>query len=161
MSARRLILVALALGACGEGAMVDVDKNDVVGYEDWKRVDVWGPVGGHGDSYRIIYANNIAEQRISAGGGRWPDGAVIVKEIRDRDGDDPGDLRYIGVMRRMTEGDAPDGAELHRTLEGSDSGWLFTYLADDIDSDEEYRESCWSDCHVAAPFGGAFLDYAE
>ena len=160
MRSRALLLVA-ALAGCGEGTMVDVDKNDVVGYDDWKRVDVWGDVGGHGDSYRIIYANNVAEQRISAGDGRWPPGSVIVKEIHDRDGDEPGDLRYIGVMRQLTDGETPDGAELHRTLSSADTGWLFTYLGGDIDSDEEYRESCWSECHVAAPYSGAFLDYSE
>jgi hypothetical protein len=53
-------------------------------------------------------------------------------------------------MRKLAE--APPGGEL-------DEGWLFTYLGEDIRSDEEYRATCWSSCHAAAPYDGLFLDY--
>ena len=150
----------LALAAC-EGTIIDIDKDDLVGYEDWKRVDAVGEVPGHGDSYRIIYANETAEDRVSEFDGEWGPGTVIVKEIRERDGDQPGDVRYLGIMRFLDRGDTPDGAELFNLLEDEPYGWLFTYLDQDIDSDEEYRASCWNDCHVAAPYAGAFLNYAE
>jgi hypothetical protein len=152
-----LLSAAIALAAgCGEGTMIDIDKGDVEDYQDWDRIDVWGAVGGHGDSYRIIYANPKADNDTFDG---VPEpGTVLVKEVHERDGDEPGDLRYIAVMRWINESDTPDGAELQR-LVPREYGWLFTYLADDIDSDEEYRESCWSECHVAAPYGGLFFDY--
>ena len=158
-----MLLAALAAAACGD-PVVDVDKGELLGYEDWKRVDVWGEVGGHGDTYRIIYANDVAEDRYSNNNGdpgEWKPGAILIKEIRDRDGDEPGDLRYIGIMRRIVDGLEPDGAELHRINPLGSSGWLFTQLDGDIESDEVYRESCWSECHVSAPYGGAFLDYAR
>ena len=153
---RVLLAAMLALAACGEGTLIEIDKTDVEDYQDWRRIDTWGAVGGHGDTYRIIYANPAAG-RDDFEAVPTP-GSVMVKEVHDRDGDEPGDLRYIAVMRWMNESDTPDGAELQRLIL-SENGWLFTYLEDDIDSDEEYRESCWTECHVAAPYAGAFLDY--
>lgn len=148
----------LALVGCGQPVIVDVDKSELDDYQDWYRVDVTGEVGGHGDSYRIVFANPEALSRTD---GAWNTGTIIVKEIRDRDGDGPGDLRYIGIMRLLDNGDTPDGAELHNIIKEKSDGWLFTYLDVDIDSDEEYRESCWNDCHVASPYAGAFLDYTD
>jgi hypothetical protein len=156
----RVLLVLLALAGCHEGTVIDVDKTALEDYQDWKRVDAVGEVPGHGDTYRIIYANPDAEDRLEMN-GFWSPATIIVKEIHDRDGDQPGDLRYIGIMRQMDESETPDGAELHRTLPKASYGWLFTYLEGDIESDEEYRESCWSECHVAAPYSGAFLDYSR
>lgn len=156
---KRLALVLLLAGACGEGTIVDIEPvpSD---YTDWYRVDATGPIPGHGDSYRIIHANDLArERRDDSNAYDYPVGSIIVKEIHARDGDQPGDLRYIGVMRFLGSGEAPSGAEL-KHLSGS-GGWLFTYLADGIDSDEEYRSSCWDECHVAAPMNGAFLDFGQ
>ena len=150
-------LLALAAG-CGEGTVIEVDPipADV---EDWYRVDTTGAIPGHGDSYRIIYAND--EARLRTQSGTYPGGSIIVKEVRhfDASGEGPGDLRYYGIMRKL--GDAPDGAELHAASPLDSNGWLFTYLGAGEGAEEEYRESCWSSCHVAAPIDGAFLDYGE
>jgi hypothetical protein len=146
-----LTRLALALGAglAGCGAPVVEPEPIPDDYVDWYRVDATGRVAGHGDSYRIIYVNEVGTG--FPGSGRYGEGTVIVKEIRDRDGDEPGALRYLAVMRKLAE--PPDGGELQ-------GGWLFTYLGS-IDSAEENRPSCWDRCHQAAPIDGAFLDYGQ
>jgi hypothetical protein len=164
---RLLPLLALA---CSSGTVVDVEPVPA-DYTDWYRIDVTGEVPGHGDTYRIIYANDdarlfgqtIVVDRPSGPSllhyDDYPNGSIIVKEIHERDGDQPGDLKYIGVMRMLGSGDTPSGADL-KSLSGT-GGWLFTYLADGIDSDEEYRSSCWDECHVSSPYGGPFYNYGE
>lgn len=143
-------LVALALllvAACGEA----VSPEPLGDYTTWKRVDTYGELPGHGDSYRIIYINDVA---LTYAGGAHPEGSVIVKEVRHRAGprgDQPGDLRYLAIMRRL--GPAPLALE-------DEAGWLFTQ-AREIGGDEEYRSLCWNRCHVAAPYAGAFLDYGK
>jgi Cytochrome P460 len=124
-------------------------------YTDWYRVDSVGEVPGHGDSYRIIYVNDVGTE--FDGEGFYDPGTVIVKEIRERNGDEAGDINYIGIMRKLVG--APDGGDLH----GYDpaAGWLFTYLADDIGSDEHNPSFCWEDCHRAAPIDGTFFDYGQ
>jgi hypothetical protein len=153
-----LALTLLLAAACG-GTVIEVDPvpDD---YTEWYSVVATGAVPGHGDSYRIIYANDQARQR-GNGISEYAPGSILVKEIYSREGDGPGSLRYLGVMRKLDPGldIVPEGAELHFPNEVVSYGWLFTYLADDIDSDEEYRSSCWGDCHQAAPIDGAFLDY--
>ncbi|HEU5058507.1 MAG TPA: cytochrome P460 family protein [Kofleriaceae bacterium] len=158
---KSLAAILLLLVGCGP-TVVDPDAVDplfAVGaeYQDWYRVDTTEPVPGHGDTYRIIYANELAREESNT---TYERGSIIVKEVHDRDGDQPGALRYIGVMRYMAQSEAPDGVELGRPTELPPlAGWLFTYLPESIESDEEYRSSCWDECHVAAPEGGAFLDF--
>ena len=158
------LLCALILASGCGSTVVDPDSVDplfAVGpeYEGWFRVDSTGPVPGHGDSYRIIYANETARMPSNT---VYERGSIIVKEVRELDGDQPGAIRYLGVMRFMVQEESPDGVELGRPTEFEpEAGWLFTYLAEDIESDEEYRSSCWDECHQAAPIGGAFYDYGE
>jgi hypothetical protein len=144
---RAWLAALLAVGACGEGKTVEPDAIPA-SYTDWYRVDTTGAVPGHGDTHRIIYANETA--RSFSGTGSYANGTIIVKEVRDRDGDQPGALRYIAVMRKL--GSAPSGGELQ-------DGWLFTYLAESVESAEENRPSCYDTCHVVAPIDNAFLDY--
>ncbi len=152
--AAHVVLAALAacatfstFAACGEA----VDPEPLGDYTTWKRVDLYGELPGHGDSYRIIYLNDVA---LSYAGGLHPEGSVIVKEVRHRAGargDQPGDLRYIAIMRRL--GPAPIGDD-------DEAGWLFTQTPE-IGGSEEYRSLCWNRCHAAAPYAGAFLDYGK
>ena len=163
-----LFLLVAAAAGCSEGTVVEVEPIPA-DYTDWYRVDSVGPVPGHGDSYRIIYANETARlfgTIIGEGNDQelvyiYPEGSIIVKEVRERDGDQPGDINYVAVMRMLNFNDVPDGADLDEPTDLRSYGWLFTYLADDINSDEEYRSSCWDECHAAAPFAGAFYDYGE
>jgi len=163
---KRLACLLLLAGACGP-TVVDPDAVDPafavgVEYQDWYRVDATGEVPGHGDTYRIIYVNDVALQRGTEVSEYYYDrGSIIVKEVHELDGDQPGPIKYLGVMRMMALSEAPDGVELGQPATKKDSGWLFTYLADDIDSDEEYRSSCWDQCHVAAPIAGTFYDYGQ
>jgi len=161
---KRIALLLLAAGACSSSTVVDVEPVPA-DYTDWYRLDATGAVPGHGDSYRIIYANDVArtfgtiidDEYVY----RYPQGSIIVKEVHELDGDQPGAIKYLGVMRMLNFDEVPSGAELGKASDKGSYGWLFTYLADDIDSDEEYRASCWDECHVASPYGGAFYDYGE
>jgi hypothetical protein len=142
---RALPLLAAAALACGT---IDADElAPIAGYQDWHRIDFAGPLPGHGESYRILYVNDVG--RSYPGSGRYLEGTVLVKEIRRLDGDAPGDLRYTAIMRKV--GDAPVSA----TVEG---GWVFSYLGG---SDERRFSSCWSGCHAQAPFDGAWYAYGE
>ena len=164
-----LMLLVVVAGACSEGTVVEVEPVPA-DYADWFRIEAAGPVPGHGDSHRIIYANDLALLRGQTVRSptnpdqllrydTYPVGTIIVKEVHERDGDQPGGLRYIGVMRMLDQSDVPSGAELHKLTGGI--GWLFTYLSDGIDGSEEYRSSCWDECHVAAPIDGAFYDFGQ
>jgi hypothetical protein len=139
-----LALLALVVAGCGE----TVTPEPLGDYTTWKRIDTYGKIPGHGDSYRIIYANEVA---LSYAGGGYPEGSIIVKEIRKRRGQEPGDLSYLAIMRRI--GPAPIGIE-------DEAGWLFTQ-ADKPGSEEVYKSLCWNRCHVASPNAGAFLDYSK
>ncbi len=139
-------LVSL-IAACGES----VSPDPLGDYTSWKRIDTYGELPGHGDSYRAIYINDVA---LTYAGGAYPEGSVIVKEIRERAGDrgdQPGDLSYIAIMRRI--GPAPLALD-------DEAGWLFTQ-ASEAGADEEYLSLCWNRCHVTAPHAGAFLDYGK
>ncbi|HEY8144362.1 MAG TPA: hypothetical protein VIG06_16890, partial [Kofleriaceae bacterium] len=54
-----LALIAGAF-ACGGSKVVEPDPVPA-DYTSWSRVDTTAPVPGHGDTYRIIYSNQIAE----------------------------------------------------------------------------------------------------
>jgi len=143
-------LAGLVLGACFPS--VEIDPNElpanvsIEGYEQWSSFEVDGPAPGHGETQRILFRNDVA--RAYAHGGFYPDGTVIVKEIRDPVTDDElGDLRYLAIMRRID--DPPDGVP-------TDEGWLFTDLRD---GSEVQKELCWASCHRQAPYQGAFFDH--
>ena len=148
-------MCALVLAAaCGEA--IDKDKVNgmypIDGYETWWKLEVYGPVPGHGDTYRIIYVNDVG--RAYPHGGRYAVGTVIVKEIRDlMEPAAPGDLRYRAIMRKVGE-DAEDvGAPV-------DGGWIFSDLrGDDVGGDEKYFDLCWEQCHVQGRWDGAWFDY--
>lgn len=144
-----LALAACMLAACG-GEVVDTTGVPALyGYEGWHRVDSTGPVAGHGDSYRIIYANDAAREYGHAGSYRI--GSILVKEIRELQGGLPGDVKYYAVMRKLRE--APPGGKL-------EGGWLFTMLTD-LDGDETQGVTCWHECHAQAPVDGAWFDYGQ
>lgn len=144
----RTALIALLLCGCFSEVDVEISPEEYEAFGD--PIVVVGEAPGHGDSYRVIYAN--AEARSYSGAGLYPVGTVIVKEIYRRDGDSMGDFRYIGVMRKLEE--APDGGEL-------DDGWLFTYKGDRDDPAETHRPRCWRTCHQNAPFDGTFLNFSS
>ena len=106
---------ALALSVLLSGCFTEVDLV-LEDYTDWFSITTIGEAPGHSDSFRVIYAND--EARSYSGLGQYPNGTIIVKEIYRRDGDQMGDFRYLGIMRKLSE--APAGVEL-------DNGWLFTY----------------------------------
>lgn len=140
----RAIALALVVAA---GCFPEVDLELPEGYEGWHRVDALGPLPAHGDTYRIIYVNDVA--RTWTGAGPYPDGSILIKEVYHRDGDQPAGLSYLAAMRRLER--APDGAELHE-------GWLYTYIGEE-GAAEEYRARCYQRCHASAPYDGPFLDY--
>jgi len=153
MTSRAVVLAALvaitgAVAGCGDA----VQPDPIGDYTAWYKVETWGNVPGHGDSYRIIYANDVAR---TYRGGQYPEGTILVKEVYDRagtaDAPAPGKLQYVAIMRRL--GAAPEAY----TDEG---GWLFT-ATDKPGGDETHYGYCWNACHAAAPYSGAWLDYSR
>jgi hypothetical protein len=140
---RILAVIVLAAG-CGDVVTPTPLPDD---YTTWSRIDTYGEVPGHGDTYRVIYVNDAA---------RAPDGlrndldAVLVKEVRDNLDGEPGDLQYLAIMRKVRAG-------YSREDEG---GWLFTQT-DAPGGEEVHLDLCWNRCHVQAPFAGVWLDYSQ
>jgi len=143
------LLALLAAAGCGE-AVDTTGLPPVVGYDQWYRLDVTGDVPGHGDTYRIIFVNDVGRAYPHA--GKYRPGTVLVKEIHDLDGDQPGALRYVAIMRKLAE-DQQAGLPV-------DDGWLFT-SSDAPLGDETSFDYCWQRCHRAAPYAGAWYDYGE
>lgn len=145
-----IVSVGAVLLCAGCPATVDTSASPIDDYESWYRIDATGVVPGHGDSYRVIYANDVARSFTHT--GRYPIGSVIVKEIRKlTDEDGPGDLRYLGVMRKL--GSPPPGGEIQ-------GGWQFTIVGE-LGDPEKQGATCWDRCHVQAPIDGAWLDYGR
>ena len=104
---------------------------------------VTGAVSGHGDTYRIIYFNDLARTFNHA--GRYPVGTVMVKEIYDHEG---GKLLEINAMRKV---DAV-------TVSTDGGGWLFT----DVEGKSEKSfATCFATCHKQAPYDAAWFDYGD
>ena len=75
------IALSLLIPGCGE--TVDVaGLPSTDGHTEWDSFELEGPAPGHGDTFRIIYTNDLA--RSYTGAGAYPDGSVIVKEILER-----------------------------------------------------------------------------
>jgi hypothetical protein len=141
-------LPLMLLAACG----IEVDVEPVVGYESWGTpIIVTGEAPGHADSYRAIYLNDLARDGTQSFLLGYQEGSIIVKEIRDNNDGQPGDLRYIAVMRRI--------GTISKSFENK-GGWLYT-MASDASATEKEFDFCWSRCHVAAPYNGAWYDYRE
>lgn len=140
------VLFLVFLCACKE----PIDDRLVDDYTTWKRIDVVGTAPGHGDTYRIIYVDDVAADPLQDFTLGAQPGATIVKEIRDNDGGTPGALRYLAIMRRLER--APIGEP--------EGGWLFS-RAGEPGGAETHQDLCWARCHVAAPFNGAWYDYRD
>lgn len=136
-----LAMLCLAGAACTDA----VSPPELGDYTSWYRVETSGNVPGHGDSYRIIYVNDVARTR-----GTTERDAVLVKEVHDNDQGQPGALQVIEIMRKLEPGTAPD----------NDGGWLFTQMPSPGAS-EVHLDLCWSRCHVQAPYAGAWFDYTK
>lgn len=135
----RLALAALLFAGCGE----EVTPPDLGDYQSWHRVDTFGEIPGHGDTYRIIYVNDIARTS-----GTMERDATLVKEVHENNNGQPGALRIIEIMRKVIPGTDP----------GNDGGWLFTQLEDGTEVQQDF---CWSRCHRQAPYAGAWFDYTK
>lgn len=145
----KLFALLVILSACADE---QADVPALGDYTQWKRIDTYGNAPGHGDTYRIIYANDIAEKYLmpqpQSPERGYADGTVFVKEVYDREGDGPGSLRVIEIMRRIG------------SSTGDQIGWVFT-AASTPGGSETVRDFCWRRCHQAAPFDGAWLDYSK
>lgn len=148
------ILFALCVAGCfpevDTGGLEPIDD-----YRDWYQIETSGAISGHGDSIRAIYVNDTALERQTP---EYPSGSVLIKEVYDNDGGQRGSLEYFALMRKLTEGEEPDGAKLRGSR--FSVGWMFTMIdGSDINGTEVYFDRCWTSCHVAAPFDGTFIDY--
>ncbi|MBP6629674.1 MAG: hypothetical protein KBG28_20355 [Kofleriaceae bacterium] len=149
MSRRLVGPAALLAAACGT-AVAPEPTGD---YTSWPvRLETYGPAPGHGDTYRVIYANDVAAISPPGDYGPLADAgmtAVVVKEVRDNVNNTPGPLRYLAIMRKQagTDGDPTQGL------------WLFT-RAETPGGAEVQHDFCWDRCHVSAPLFGVWLDYS-
>jgi hypothetical protein len=147
---RQFLSLSLIIGtALLVGCNEPVTPEPLGDYTTWKRFDVTGNAPGHSDSYRVIYINDLASDPgwdLYLG---YQEGSVIVKEVRDYHTGAPGDLRYVAIMRRI-------GAIT--TAFENEGGWLFSESSEPGGS-ETHAGFCWSRCHVAAPYNGAWYDY--
>lgn len=141
---RGLALAAVLLAACADPVSPPPLPDD---YTTWARVDTYGEIPGHGDTYRIIYVNEAARAQ---DGLRDDLDSILVKEVRDNLDGEPGDLRYLAIMRKVRVGYSHE----------DEGGWLFTE-AETPGGDEAHRDLCWNRCHVQAPFAGVWLDYTQ
>ena len=130
---------------------VAVNPEPLGDYTTWKRFDVTGEAPGHGDTYRIIYVNDIAADPASPLYVGYPEGSIVVKEIHSNDGGEPGALKYVAIMRRIGTVD---------TAFQNQGGWLFSE-SDVPNGSEKHSDTCWNRCHVAAPYNGAWYDYRK
>jgi hypothetical protein len=138
---KSLVLACALLVGCGD----EVSPPDLGDYQSWHRVDTFGNIPGHGDSYRIIYVNDIARTN-----GTTERDATLVKEVHENNNGVPGALRIIEIMRKITPGTDPE----------DEGGWLFTQMPD-AGGGEVHRDLCWSRCHRQAPYAGAWFDYTK
>jgi hypothetical protein len=147
-----IALPLVALAACISNA-VD-DRIDPSEYQAWsKKIETYGELPGHGgDSYRIIYANPIAQ---TFAGGHYPEGSILVKEVHalttTSGAPAAGALQSVAIMRRLPG--TPEGLD-------DEGGWLFTETSTPGGSETHYAY-CWESCHVAGPYQGAWFDYSK
>jgi len=140
-----LPLLLIAAAGCSESISPDPLGDYANPDAGWSRMDTSGPAPGHGDTYRIIYANPIAQNS-----GTTILGAALVKEVFDDAGGAPGPLRYVAIMRKVRGGISTD----------DEGGWLFSQ-ADLPGGAETHSGTCWSRCHVQAPLAGVWFDYTK
>lgn len=145
----RFAALLFVMAAC---AADQADVPPLGDYTQWKPIVTYGHAPGHGDTYRVIYANDIAEtygMPLPPNEFGYADGTVVVKEVYNLDGDGgQGSLRVIEIMRRI----GPSA--------GDQIGWVFT-AASTPNGSETRQDFCWRRCHQAAPFDGAWLDYSK
>lgn len=147
MSIKPWILFLLFAGCTT--TLDDEELSNLSDYPSWPSFEVRGTLSAHGDTIRVIYANDLAREW--SGAGEYPIGSVIVKEIYERSGDERGALDYLAVMRKLEE--APGEGSLQE-------GWLFTML-DAPDAAEEHNLRCYRKCHAAAPYDSSFHDFGD
>jgi hypothetical protein len=150
------VLAGVLVAACGE--TVDEpfpDYTNAADPEGWMlSATVSGDAPGHSNSIRKIYTNAIARQPWLDDDGMgysvgYRVGSTIVKEVFDDDNGQPGALRHIAIMRKQDD---------VKTGLSDEGGWLYTETFE-LKGTEKYYDFCWSRCHVAAPYNGAFYDF--
>lgn len=145
------LVMLVAITACAE----PVSPEPLGDYAAWPAMGgatftVRGTAPGHGDTVRVIYVNPTARMAESIS-PTYPLGSTIVKEIRDNDGGDGGEIRYLAIMRLVTPTD---------TALTDEGGWLYSEQRPP-GADEVHFGYCWARCHAAAPYNGAFYDYRD
>lgn len=138
--AKRSLFALLVLGGCAQS----VDVEPITDYQSWYSIEVTGNAPGHSNSVRKIYVNPTAREAGPFHIG-YPEGSIFVKEVYELSGE----LRYTAFMRRI--------GDVERALE-DEGGWLYTEDSG-AGTEEKHFDFCWSRCHVAAPYNGAWYDY--
>ena len=144
---KRVVLALLLAGCTTSIDPTDLPSTD--GYRvDWHVVQMTGEAPGHGAGCRNVYINDVG--RAYGHAGRYKAGTVLVKDIWLGDECGPGEPDYTAIMRRIGWDDpVAEGLPLQ-------DEWLFTLSEG---GGEEHYDFCWTRCHLAAPWDGAWYDY--
>ena len=150
---RLLVLATLVLCASCATEVDTAGLPSISDYKTWTEYTAVGPAPGHSDTYRLIYVNDTA--RRYTGFGEYLDGSAVVKEIFELvDGDQPGELLYVSIMRKLPKDQTMVDESLVK------SRWILTDAAE-VGEPEQHRAFCWDRCHIQAPFDGTFYNYGE
>jgi hypothetical protein len=155
MRAALWLAASLALAACAGESLDTTGLPSADGYGAWAYFDQHGFVPGHGESWRAIFINPVA--RGYRGIGPYPEGTVLVKEVRrlrtDENGNPAaGGIEYIAIMRKVN--DPPAGVP-------TQGGWVFSTKSSIDATFETHSDTCFETCHKQAPVDGAFFDYGR
>lgn len=157
-------LAAMALipaAACSATPVNTGGLPSIANYKSWYHTDVTGKSAGH-SGYRVIYVNDTG--RNYAGSFYYAPGTVLINEIHDATSSGPGALRSVVIMRKLAPNNTPSGASLQATqrdvLGPHAPGWLFT-SASKVGAQETLGHSCYSSCHVQAPYDNAWLNHGS
>lgn len=146
-----LLIVLFFIASCSEQKTAEFKTPD---YKNWKKPFKTGvdyPVPGHGASYRVVYANEIAYlvKREREQGGRriytYLDGSIIVKEVHKSKGDVD---RVKPALYAMVK---------NSKATGSAKGWLYYVISPDGKITRIKSRMC-SGCHESANERHNFFD---
>ncbi len=142
---KRLVILLILMLSMFVSCKDESSKFAVPDYKKWKRaVDgvLETPIPGHGETYRIIYANDIAFQSkiikdVNGQRVMMNEGSIVIKEVYDKK-EDVG-YKIPGLFIMMKDSKNP----------GSINGWIYHMKKPGMDPVEVKWRMCVG-CHEAA-----------
>ena len=67
-------LIAMSLAACADsGESIAIPE-----HATWPSIQFTGEVPGHGNTIRVVFINDVAQQ---FSGGQYPEGSILINEV--------------------------------------------------------------------------------